>query len=376
MSTPDTALQLHSVVRGDGQLEIRLDDVAIPALTERQVLVRVEAAPINPSDLMLLLGGADLTQATVEGPADRPVLRAPLPAASVTAAAKRLDEPMPVGNEGAGTVVAAGASEAAQALLGRVVAFAGGGSYADYRVVDAGGCLVFPAGITAAQGAASFVNPMTVLGMVETMRIEGHTAIVHTAAASNLGQMLNRVCLADGIPLVNIVRSPAQAQLLRDAGATHVCDSSLDSFDADLVSAITATSATLAFDAIGGGSMAGRLLDAMEAVASAGSDYSRYGSSVFKQVYIYGSLDRGPTVLDRSFGFTWGLGGWLLTPFLQKLGREGIVRFRQRIADEVTTTFASGYTDTVTLAGALQLDAARSYSRQATGTKYLITPHG
>ena len=258
---------------------------------------------------------------------------------------------------------------------GRVVAFAGGGTYTQYLTTDAGSCLPLPAGVTAAQGAASFVNPMTALGMVETMRMENHTALVHTAAASNLGQMLNRLCQSEGIPLVNIVRSTAQATLLRDAGASYVVDSSTETFTGDLVAAITQTGATLAFDAIGGGTIAGQILSAMEVAASAGDAYSRYGSNVFKQVYIYGGLDRSPTVLNRTFGFSWSLSAWLLTPFLTRIGGEGFLRLRARVAEGITTTFASSYTDSVTLAGALQLEAARSYAKQATGTKYLITPH-
>jgi hypothetical protein len=336
----------------------------------------MEAAPINPSDLGLLLAGADMTQATVGGTPDRPIVTAPLPAAAVRAARARVGRSMPVGNEGAGTVVAAGASDAAQALLGKVVAVAGGAMYAQYRCVDASACLELPDGARVADGAASFVNPMTALGMVETMRMEGHTALVHTAAASNLGQMLNRLCNEEQIPLVNIVRSVAQAELLRAAGATWVCDSTSGTFASDLTEALRATRATLAFDAIGGGQLASRILVCMEAAISAGAEFSRYGSSVHKQVYIYGGLDRGPTELTRSFGMAWGVGGWLLTNFLAKAGPEKMASMRRRVAAGLTTTFASQYTDEVTLAGALQLDAIAVYSRHATGKKYLITPNG
>jgi NADPH:quinone reductase len=288
----------------------------------------------------------------------------------------RVGQSLPVGNEGAGTVVTGGASDAAQALLGKVVAVAGGAMYSQYRCVAASACLELPEGARAAEGAASFVNPMTALGMVETMRMEGHTALVHTAAASNLGQMLNRLCIQEQIPLVNIVRSPAQAELLRSAGAAYVCDSTSDTFMDDLIEALRATSATLAFDAVGGGVLASRILTCMEAATGAGVGYSRYGSSVHKQVYVYGGLDRGPTELTRSFGMAWDVGGWLVTPFLQKVGAEKVAAMRRRVAAGLTTTFASSFAGEVTLAGALQLDAIAVYSRQATGRKYLITPNG
>ncbi len=208
------------------------------------------------------------------------------------------------------------------------------------------------------------------------MRAEGHTALAHTAAASNLGQMLNRLCIEEQIPLVNIVRSTAQAEILRAAGATYVCDSTSDTFVDDLTAALKTTAATIAFDAIGGGPMASHILTCMEAAISAGAAFSRYGSSVHKQVYIYGGLDRGPTQLTRRFGMAWGVGGWLLTPYLQKAGAEKVARMRERVAAGLTTIFASQYTDEVTLADALRLDAIAVYGRQATGKKYLITPNG
>ncbi|HEV2240514.1 MAG TPA: hypothetical protein VGR98_05670 [Streptosporangiaceae bacterium] len=371
---PPRALQLRSLVTASQTVELSLEDVEVPAPEPRQVIVRVEAAPINPSDLGLLLAGADMTQATAAGTADRPVVSAPLPAAAARAAAVRVGQSLPVGNEGAGTVVAAGASDAAQALLGKVVALVGGAMYAQYRCIDVAACLELPAGALAADGAAAFVNPMTVLGIVETMRTEGHTALVHTAAASNLGQMLNRLCIEEQIPLVNIVRSVTQAELLRAAGATWVCDLTSGTFFDDLTEALRATKATLAFDAIGGGRLVSRILAAMEAAISAGADFSRYGSSVHKQVYIYGGLDRGPTELTRGFGMAWGVGGWLLTPFLIKAGPEKVAAMRQRVAAGLTTTFASHFTDEVSLAGALRLDAIAVYGRQATGQKYLIRP--
>jgi NADPH2:quinone reductase len=287
----------------------------------------------------------------------------------------RVGMPLPVGNEGAGTVVAAGAGAAAQALLGKTVAMAGGGMYAQYRCGPAAMCLELPAGCRAVDGASWFVNPMTALGMIETMRLEDHAGLVHTAAASNLGQMLNRLCLAEEIPLVNIVRKQEQQELLSAAGAAYVCNSTSPQFMAELTDALKATSATLAFDAVGGGKLASQILTCMEAAASAAAgSYSRYGSTVRKQVYIYGSLDRGATELSRSYGMAWGIGGWLLTPFLQKIGPDGMSRLRSRVAAELTTTFACSYTDQVSLPGALQLDAITRYARQATGSKYLIVP--
>ncbi len=373
---PGQALQLRSLVTASETVALSLEDVAVPTPAPHQVVVRVEAAPINPSDLGLLFAGADLTQATAGGTADRPVVTAPLSPGAMRAATARVGEAMPVGNEGAGTVVAAGSSDAAKALLGKRVAVAGGAMYAQYRCIDASACMELPDGAQVADGAASFVNPMTTLGMVETMRMEGHTALVHTAAASNLGQMLNRLCIEEQIPLINIVRSTAQVELLHGAGATYVCDSTSDTFMDDLTAALKATSATIAFDAIGGGPMASQILMCMEAAISAGAEFSRYGSSVHKQVYIYGGLDRGPTQLTRSFGMAWGVGGWLLTPFLQKAGPEKVARMRTRVAAGLTTIFASQYTDEVTLAEALHLDAIAVYGRQATGKKYLITPNG
>src|SRR5580658_2029909 len=372
---PATALQLRSLVRADQTLELFLDTVEVPEPGPGEVVVRVEASPINPSDLGLLLAGADVTAAVVGGSADRPVVTAPLPDAAMRAVAGRVGIPMPVGNEGAGTVVAAGASAAAAALLGKTVAAAGGAMYAQYRCVDASLCLELPEGTQAVDGASSFVNPLTVLGMVETMRLENHVALVHTAAASNLGQMLNRLCLQDQIPLVNIVRRPEQEELLRSAGASYVCNSTSPAFMNELTAALKETAATLAFEATGGGKLASQILTCMEAAASAAAgSYSRYGSTVYKQVYIYGSLDRGPTELTRNFGMAWGIGGWLLTPFLQKIGLEGMQRFRSRVAAELATTFESSYTDGVSLAGALQLEAITAYARQATGSKYLILP--
>ena len=373
---PLTGRQLRSLVTVDAKLEVSLVDVEVGSPGADEIVVRIEAAPVNPSDLGLLLGGADVGTATLGGTDDRPVVSAAVPSASMRSLGGRIGQSLPVGNEGAGVVIAAGSSDAAKALIGKVVGVLGGAMYTDYRTVNVSQALLLPDGTTARDGASCFVNPLTSLGMVGTMRLEGHTALVHTAAASNLGQMLQKLCLADGIELVNIVRTPEQVRLLRGIGATQVVDSSSPAFMDELVAALVATGATLAFDAVGGGRLAGQILTAMEAAATAtAKEYSRYGSTTHKQVYIYGGLDRSPTELTRSFGMAWGLGGWLLTPFLQKAGSAATQDMRQRVAAEITTTFASTYTRDVSLVEALQLDAIAGYSRQATGEKYLITPN-
>jgi NADPH2:quinone reductase len=371
----DMALQIQSLLREDRVLEVRLAEVPVPTPAADEVLVRVEAAPINPSDLGLLFGTADMTTARATGTAERPVIEADVPENAMRMMAGRVGQPLPVGNEGAGTVVAAGEDPAAQALLGRTVGVFGGELYSQYRCVKASQCLPLHEGTTAEQGASCFVNPMTALGMVETMGMEGHKALVHTAAASNLGQMLNRICIADGVPLVNIVRKPEQEALLRDLGAAHVVNSTVDSFGDDLTAALRENGATLAFDAVGGGRLAGTILGCMEAVAVEQMDaYSRYGSDVFKQVYIYGALDFAPTTISRNFGFSWAVGGWLLPNFLQRAGGERMQRMQRRVADELTSTFASHYTARVSLAEALTLEALSVYGRQATGQKFLVTP--
>jgi NADPH:quinone reductase len=372
---PTTMRQLRSLVTAERELRLSVTTVDTPQPGEREVLVRVEAAPVNPSDLGLLLAMADVSQAVAGGSADEPTVTAPVPEPVMKALAARVGTAMPVGNEGAGVVVAAGASPEAQALLGRTVGFIGGATYGEYCLASPRMCLPLPEGATAVDGASSFVNPLTALGMVETMRSEGHTGLVHTAAASNLGQMLNRICRADDVPLVSVVRRPEQARLLRDQGAVHVCDSSEPTFEADLVAALRATQATLAFDAVGGGSLAGQILNAMEAaIVAPDAPYSRYGSDVHKQVYVYGALDPRPIELRRRFGFAWGVGGWLLTPFLARTSGEDLARLRQRVADELTTTFASHYTDQISLREALDVETLQRYARQATGEKFLLQP--
>jgi NADPH:quinone reductase-like Zn-dependent oxidoreductase len=377
MSTDTTTgLQLRSLIKNGGELEISLASVPTPEPGPDEVVVRVEASPINPSDLGLLVGAADMTTAKASGTRDSPVITAKVPEAGMRAMAGRLDESMPVGNEGAGIVIKTGSSDAAKALMGKTVAMIGGAMYAQYRCMRVAECLPLPAGITPAEGASCFVNPLTALGMTETMRREGHKALVHTAAASNLGQMLNKICLKDGIGLVNIVRSEEQAGILRKIGAKHVVDSTAAGFMNDLTNALVETGATIAFDAIGGGKLAGQILTGMEtAINKTAKVYSRYGSSVHKQVYIYGGLDLRPTELNRGFGMAWGVGGWLLTPFLQKIGPADGARLRQRVVDELKTTFASHYTQIVSLQEALQLSHIATYGKRATGEKYLINPN-
>ena len=370
-----TGLELRSLIKSSGELEISLQQVAIPAPGPDEIVVRIEAAPINPSDLGLLLGAADPATAKVTGEGTSAVVTATVAQANMKAMGGRLDESMAVGNEGAGTVVKAGSSEAAQALLGKTVAMIGGAMYAQYRVIKAKECLPLPEGTTATEGASCFVNPLTSLGMVETMKREGHTALVHTAAASNLGQMLNKICQKDGIDLVNIVRSDEQEKLLRGIGAKYVCNSTSPSFMEDLTAALIATNATLAFDATGGGKLQGQILQAMEVAAvKAMKVYSRYGSTTHKQVYVYGRLDLRPIEFVPA-GMAWGMGGWLLFPFLQKIGAADAARLRARVVAELKTTFASHYTKVISLEGVLQLDNLRVYAKRATGEKYLINPN-
>ncbi len=368
-------LQLRSMVTDDGYLQLSLETEEVATPGDDEVVIRIEAAPINPSDMGLLFGAADMTTAEASGTAARPIIRAKIPPAMLRAVAPRVGRSLPCGNEGAGVVVAAGSSKGAQALMGKTVAVLGGAMYAKYRLMKASQCLPLPAGTTAAEGASCFVNPLTVIGMVETMRLEGHTALVHTAAASNLGQMLQKLCIAEGVDLVNIVRKQEHVDLLKGLGAKYVCNSSDADFMERLVEALTETRATVGFDATGGGKLGSQILTAMEQAAgkySAGA--GAYGSTVHKQVYIYGGLDRTPTTLTRSFGMAWGLGGWLLTPFLQKIGPEAAQKLREKVAAEIKTTFASRYTQSVSLPEALTLKAIGVYAKQATGEKYLITP--
>ncbi len=370
------ALELRSTIKSGGSLEIMLAQVPVPEPKDDEIVVRIEATPVNPSDLGLLFGAADMTTAQYSGLGDDAVVTAAVPDSLMKSMAGRLDQDLAVGNEAAGVVITAGASEMAQALMGKTVSIIGGSMYSQFRCVKVRQCLEMPDGVAPSQAASWFVNPMTAQGMVETMRMEDHTALVHTAAASNLGQMLNKICLADGVDLVNIVRKPEQVALLQGLGAKHVCDTSSANFMDALTDALAETGATIAFDAIGGGRLAGQILTCMEAAANRNvAEYSRYGSSTYKQVYIYGGLDRGPTEFNRGFGMMWGVGGWLLTPFLQKAGGEVINRLRQRVAAEINTTFASHYTQVVSLPEMLTAEAIGVYGKQATGAKYLINPH-
>ena len=372
---PSEGLQLQSTVHSDGHLEIALASVPVPQPGPGDVLVRMEAAPINPSDLGLLFGLADITKAEAVDGTALPTVTAPIPEKLMGGLQARVDQAMPVGNEGAGVVVAAGESPEAQALVGRTVSIIGGATYSQYRVAPAMMVLPMPEGTAPSEAASWFVNPLTALGMVETMKREGHTALVHTAAASNLGQMLNKVCQADGIQLVNIVRREEQVEILRGLGAKHICNSSDDDFREKLTDALEETGATLAFDATGGGTLAGTIVSCMErALSRSAAEYSRYGSDTHKQVYLYGRLDRSETILGADLGMAWGIGGWLLPPFLGKIGPEDTNRLRTRVANEIKTTFASHYTAEISLAEALDPKTLKAYGRQATGEKYLINP--
>jgi NADPH2:quinone reductase len=376
MTGQATGLQLRSTVKREGIVEVALAGVPVPEPKPDEVVVRMDASPINPSDLGLMFAGADLSTVKCSGAPNDPVVTASIPPPMMKTLAGRVDQSLPVGNEGAGVVLRAGSSDQAQALVGKVVAVLGGAMYAQFRCMKAGQCLVLPEGTTPMEGASCFVNPLTALGMVETMRREGHSALVHTAAASNLGQMLNKLCINDGIGLVNIVRRRQHVDLLKAIGATHVVSSEAATFTDELTAALAATGATLAFDAVGGGRLASQILSCMEAAASrTAKEYSRYGSATHKQVYIYGGLDRGPTELVRNFGMAWGVGGWLLPSFLQKIGPEAAQKLRERVAAEVKTTFASHYTKEISLAEALRPEEIAVYSTLTTGQKYLINPN-
>jgi NADPH:quinone reductase-like Zn-dependent oxidoreductase len=367
-----TGKTLTSTLNADGTLTVELVERTLDDPTGYGVVIKVEAAPINPSDLGLLFASADL--ATASYSPGKIVAKIAEPALSQLA--KRFGEAMIVGNEGSGIVVAAGEAPEAQELLGKRVACVPSGMYAQYRATDARACMVLPEPITAEQGAGAFVNPLTVQGFVETMRREGFKGIVHTAAASNLGQMLVKLCREERVLLVNIVRNPAQAAILKELGAEYVLNSTAPDFYNQLVAAIEATGAMLAFDAIGGGTLQSQILSAMEVVASKDIAFSRYGSDVRKRVYIYGLLDHAPTVITRNFGFGWDIGGWLLGPFLAHIGVHGGERMRQRVLEEITTIFASSYKTKVSLEEMLTREAVAEYTAQRTGEKYLVTPNG
>jgi NADPH:quinone reductase len=378
MTTPTqrTQLQLRSLIHSTGELELSLVEVPIPRPGPGEVLVRIEASPLNPSDHGLLFGAADMSAAVASGTRDHPIVTAPVPPGAMKSMAARLDQSLPVGNEAAGVVVETGASDAARALQGKKVAIFGGAMYSQFRSIAADQCLPLAGEVSVAEGAFAFVNPMTALGMIDTMRREGHSAIVHTAAASNLGQMLHRLCAAENIRLVNIVRSADQETLLRGMGAGYVCNARSPHFMEELTDAITATGATLAFDAVGGGPLAGQILRAMEVAASKNlKTYSRYGSTVHKQVYLYGGLDPRPTELLRDYGMAWGIGGWLVMNFMQKAGPAVVARLKERIASELRTTFLSKYSNEISLADMLQLEVIAAYRKRETGQKYLVIPN-
>ena len=377
MSTeiPATNLTMLTLVKPEGVLELSLARLPMPEPKPHEVLVRIQAAPINPSDLGLMVGAADMSNATASVRDGLPVITSELSPPAMRAMAGRVGDSLAIGNEGAGVVVKAGASPEAQALLGKTVAVLGGEIYAEYRCLPAQMCMELPDGTDAKDGASCFVNPLTSLAFVETMRMEGHSALIHTAAASNLGQMLVKICAKDGIPLINIVRSQAQVDLLKAIGATHILNSTSETFLEELTAAIIETGATCAFDAIGGGKLPGQILACMEVAAvKRMTSFSRYGSDTFKQVYIYGMLDPAPTVLNRSFGFSWAVSGFLLTPFMQKVGMEVMGRMRARVVAELTTTFASHYSHEVSLEQALDLETLHAYNAKRTGEKYLIRP--
>ena len=372
-----TSKEIRSKVTSEGNIEISIATVAKPIPSDDEVLIRVEAAPINPSDLGLLLSfAADLNTINVTGSGDETVTSMKIHPGLMGALKPRLDESMQVGNEGSGVIVDAGVN--AKDLIGKTVGLAGGSMYSQYRCVPAASCLVMNDGTSSSEAASSFVNPLTALAFIETMKMENHTAIVHTAAASNLGQMLVKICKADSVPLVNIVRKQEQVDILKNIGAEHICNTSDPDFMETLVTALIATGATLGFDATGGGNsgeLPGQILAAMEIAANkTAKEYSRYGSDTYKQVYIYGGLDQSPTILKRAFGMSWGLGGWLLTPMIGKIGMERFGQMRQRVAKEITTTFASTYVQEVSFEEMLQPEIIKSYAKQATGKKYLVTP--
>ena len=373
---PPEGLQIRSTVKPDGTVELDLVRVPVPRPQADEVVVRVEASPINPSDLRVLFAGADVTQARAAGTTELPRVSVPLAPGSLRLAAARIGQPMPVGNEGAGVVVAAGTSEQARALVGRTVGVTGGEMYSQYRCLNVAQCEPLPHGVTPSQGASWSINPLTALCMLETLRREGHRALVHTAAASNLGQMLVRLCSAEHVPLVNVVRRPEQVAALSALGAKHVCDSSQPGFREALARAVAETQATLAFDAIGGGTLASQILEAMEAAAARSQPgYRRYGTTVHKQVYIYGNLEPGPTQLDRTYGLAWGVGGWLVSTVLARLGAEEAARLRARALAGLTTTFASHYAKEISLAELLRPEEIAVYGRPSTGSKYLVRPH-
>ena len=369
--------EIRSTITSEGNVELSITKVQVPTPNDDEVVIEVHAAPISPSDLALLITfGGDLSNINISGSGEDTVASMKIHPAMMKSMKSRLDQPMPAGNEGAGVVVDAGSN--VKHLTGKTVGLAGGAMYSQYICVPAVNCLVMDDETTPAEAASSFVNPMTALSFIETMKMENHSAIVNTAAASNLGQMLVKICIDDNIPLVNIVRTKEQVELLKNIGAKYVCNTSDENFKETLVTALIETGATLGFDATGGGNngeLPGQILAAMEIASnSESSEYSRYGSETYKQVYIYGGLDPSPTILKRSYGMSWGLGGWLLMPMLKKIGMEKFQEMRVRIAKEIKTTFASGYGQEISFEEMLQPEIIKAYAQQKTGNKFLVNP--
>lgn len=373
---PRQSLQLQSTLSADGALLVRLAQVDIALPGPGEVLVRVEAAPINPSDLMTMLPGADPATGQAAGSANDPALTFRLSPEAAAARSGRVGQPLSVGLEGAGTVVAAGA-RAEHLLEKRVAALTMvPGMFAQYKVVSALECVPLPESVTVREGAGLFCNPLTALAIAETVRLEGHKALIHTAAASNLGQMLVRICAEDGIPLVNVVRSTEQVDLLRGMGATHVVNSSEPGFEEALLAAVTETGAMMAFDAVGGGAMPGVLLKAMEdSGRSRLTAYSSYGSLEMKHVYIYGHLDHSPTVLrNELYGMMFDIHHWAMPSTLARVGPQRAAEMQQRVVNGLTTTFASHFAEEISLQQALDPAVVREYAGMATGRKYLLNP--
>lgn len=370
-----TGERILSTLGKDGTITVELAPLSLPAPTGSAVVVQVEAAPVNPSDTALMFAAADVANARFSD--GRIVANVPDPIVRAMEARHAL--PLQVGNECAGTVVAAGEHPAAQALIGKKVACTTGTGFATHTVADAAMVMALDEGITAEQGASSFVNPMTALGFVETMKREGFTGIVHTAAASNLGQMLVKICAADGIPLVNIVRSEQQVALLRDLGAQQVLNAAVPDFASQLADAISETGAMMAFDPIRGGTLANQIIVAMERAAkraNADAPFTIYGSNIPKRLYVYGVLDFAPLMLSPGTDFAWQMGGWLLPNFLQSAGTDVMGRMRTRIQAELTTTFSSHYTARIGLAELLKPGVVKDYIAARTGQKYLLRPNG
>jgi len=370
-----TSIGLRTLITPDGELRVTFEEESVGDVGPDEVVIRVEASPINPTDVGLLLGPADLSALTVYSQNGRPALRAPIASKHMGSheLKPRIGKALPVGAEGAGTVVQAGANVAE--LIGKTVSTMSGGMYTGFRRVKAADCVVLPAGTSVQAAAAMNANPMTALCMVELMRREGHTALVHSAAASSLGQMLNRICIKDGIPLVNIVRSEEQVKTLNSIGAKYVVNLNAATFFEDLTAAVAATGATLAFDAVGGGTLTDTILRAMEAAFVAQqTGFSRYGTATTKHVYIYGSLNLEPTILTRTYGSSWSVSRWLFLNFLQKAGNETALSLKKRVLAELSTTFAVQYKGTLSLDDVLNPEFVKEFAQRSTGKKFLVNP--